>query len=773
MSWVEATLWWYSVLLALTIGWAPWVRLLCDRLPDRGATIVRPLALLATVYPAWVLSSTGWVPFSAPLLWATSAIGAVTGWGVLIAARRLDRAWLGSLLAAELLSLVAFAGYVWLRGYTPEILHTEKPMDAAFLMSSSITTTMPPPDPWFAGAPINYYYLGYLIQGSLARLADVPGTTGFNLALATTFSAAITAAAGVGWNVVRGWYSRRMALTAAVLAATLVMLVGNLYAVLQFGQTPEETLAAGWWDKTFGVGWRASRIVCDTVRVRNDCDSPYETINEFPSFSFILGDLHPHVLALPFVLSALGLALNLLLRRRAMPERLGNGDWLLIGVTGGTTGSLYALNSWDFPTYLLITAIAVWWGTDGRWRPVAALVAAAIAAWLPFYGNFVTPIGSGVEFLPAPIQSLPVLPRLFGIIGLHTGERTSIGEFLTIFGLPYALGLWLLGSWWLRARFGVQRQMVPRWAAVSAVVTTILAIVLAAPLIVVCGVPLIVALTLLGGRPPLTARTISAALFALGLALVLGTEFVYIQDVFQSRMNTLFKFYYQVWTLLAVAGATAVVVVWHEARPRVPFRPLLLGLTTVGIGAGLVYPVLSARQWTGDFDEWSGLDGIAYLAQYSTDELAAIRWLQANASPDDILLEAAGCSYQVNGAIPLNRAAAFSGVPTVIGWGWHERQWRLGSPEELEEIPRRAVDVAEIFANPSGELADRYGVTLLYVGRYEREDWRQICDVAGPYPEVSEPGYPGPGWEPAFEQGEVTIYRRLSGEASASSSARR
>jgi uncharacterized membrane protein len=191
-------------------------------------------------------------------------------------------------------------------------------------------------------------------------------------------------------------------------------------------------------------------------------------------------------------------------------------------------------------------------------------------------------------------------------------------------------------------------------------------------------------------------------------------------------------------------------------------RPLLFGLTVVGIAAGLVYPMLSARAWTGDFTEWAGLDGIAYVGEHSADELAAIRWLQEQAGPGDVILEAAGCSYQVNGAIPLNRASAFSGVPTVIGWRGHEEQWRIGSPTMLEEIPRRAADVAASFANPADPLLDDYGVTLIYVGRYERGDWRHICDVAGPYAGVEQPGFPGPDWDVAFNQGEVTIYRRTS-----------
>ena len=142
----------------------------------------------------------------------------------------LDRAWLRELLAAEAASFVLFAAYVWLRGYTPQILGTEKPMDVAFLASSARTTTIPPPDPWFAGEPINYYYLGYLIHGAIGRVSSVPAEIGFNLALATTFSITVVAAFGVAWNVIRPGFGGRAALAAGAFAAFLLAVAGNLYA---------------------------------------------------------------------------------------------------------------------------------------------------------------------------------------------------------------------------------------------------------------------------------------------------------------------------------------------------------------------------------------------------------------------------------------------------------------------------------------------------------------------------------------------------------------
>ncbi|MDP9364116.1 MAG: DUF2298 domain-containing protein, partial [Chloroflexota bacterium] len=353
MSWLEASLRWYAVSLLLTVGWAPLVRMLCPRLADGGAFVTRPLALLGLVYPAWLLAALGLLPYATGGLWVTLLIGSVVAW--LAAWRRglVDRRWLGALAAAEALFLAAFASYVWLRGFTPEILNTEKPMDAAFLSSAARTSAIPPPDPWFAGEPINYYYLGYLLHGALARLSGIVATTAFNLALATTFAMTLTAAAGLGFDAARPRLSRRRALTAGGLAAALLVLVGNLHAAVRLVRAPAETLAADWWG---GIGWGASRIVCDGPRVADDCPVVdgriVETINEFPFFSFLLGDLHPHVMALPFTLVVLALALNVALGHRDDSPTAGPAACIAALVLGAVAGSLYALNSWDMPTYL-------------------------------------------------------------------------------------------------------------------------------------------------------------------------------------------------------------------------------------------------------------------------------------------------------------------------------------------------------------------------------------------------------------------------------------
>ena len=138
--------------------------------------------------------------------------------------------------------------------------------------------------------------------------------------------------------------------------------------------------------------------------------------------------------------------------------------------------------------------------------------------------------------------------------------------------------------------------------------------------------PLALALVCLRRTPQWTAREFGLVLFVFAWALSIGVEFLYVRDAFDDRMNTLFKFYYQAWTLYAIAAAISLAVLWQAAR--IPWqRAILAAATTASILAGLSYPVVASYQWTEGFAAWQGLDGLAYGEEISPDEVAAIRWL--------------------------------------------------------------------------------------------------------------------------------------------------
>ncbi len=430
-------------------------------------------------------------------------------------------AWLRShgrlVLSVELLFAGALALWSLLRAYSPELTTAggEKFMEIMYLNSIGRSDFFPPHDAWLSGYAISYYYFGYVMMATLTRLSGLPAHLTFNVGLASLFALTCTGAFGLVYNLVarhaygqrpvgslgptsgdiesegvsssekrtKGQKTRQVSSKPAsaigwgFLGAVLVAVLGNLEGFLEVLYSarllpqgfwrwldivdinqPFDPAAAssllptrsGWW------WWRASRVIHDLDPLGNSM--PVQPIDEFPGFSFLLGDMHAHVLALPFVLLALGLALWALLEgleggEAAVPDE----KWwaplrrmpLLVPLA---LGGLVFLNTWDFPIYWLIFVAAY---ALGRWVPYGgwsrrfvrdvALTAAGVALlgfllYLPFYLGFQSQAGG-------------LLPTLY--VG------TRFRQYFVMFGpFPVAIaGLLVVlarraGRGWLRSWLG-------------------------------------------------------------------------------------------------------------------------------------------------------------------------------------------------------------------------------------------------------------------------------------------------------------------------------
>ena len=249
-------------LLALElIGWAlyPLLYLVTPGLRDRGLTVAKPFALLLLVYPAWFVAALGPSAFTVVALATTLAVGAAIGWGLALAQGGvlpfLHASWRYA-VAAEALFIAAFLGYAWLRGYTPHIAGTEKPMELGFLTAATRQTTMPPGDPWLSGHTINYYYFGFVIVAALAKLTGTTAAVAFNLGLATLFAATLTGGTGLTANLI-GRAPRPRALGAGLIGGYLLALAGNLYAARDILDRKREAIDAWWWASR--CAWRSPR----------------------------------------------------------------------------------------------------------------------------------------------------------------------------------------------------------------------------------------------------------------------------------------------------------------------------------------------------------------------------------------------------------------------------------------------------------------------------------------------------------------------------------
>ncbi|HEX5165732.1 MAG TPA: DUF2298 domain-containing protein, partial [Thermomicrobiales bacterium] len=580
----------------------------------------------------------------------------------------------------------------------------------------------------------------------IVKLSTIPTATGFNLALATLFASGATVAAAAGVTLLRALGSgRRLVIVGAALSVVLLLLGANLETARRMIDDPGATIDAGWWD---GVGWQASRIIYD-----NDVNEPgdeKQTINEFPAFSYVLGDLHPHVLTYPLLAAVLVLALSLALFREPEP-------WTRLAAFGALVGLLYASNSWDAPAGMLLVAGGLALKHRYLWRPIVRdlLIVAGGALLMagPFMLEFSAPVGVPNASVPAWLADLPVVGRAFDTFAIVSWRPSSVRELLIVHGawLAAFAGLAAIELVRDRALLMIFRRRPQIWLAVA-----ILAFGVAmawAPAVLLLGVPLALALWFAAHSDRQPARVL-AGLFAAGFVLALIPEFVYIQDVFNDRMNTVFKLFYQAWLLLSIASAATIVYVATQI-PRAYRVPAFAALGLLVL-LTLPYTPLSAQDWTNDFATRYGLNGSAYLSRSAPGDLAAIDWIAESSEPGDTIVEQPGCSYINAAGAPLSRISAFSGVPTILGWHGHESQWRRGEYAAIRDI----LDLRAAQANAiiDGTVtADETDARFVILGRQEIQGTTD-CNLTRQRTGDPVATLRAAGWEIAFVSEQTTIF---------------
>ena len=204
----------------------------------------------------------------------------------------------------------------------------------------------------------------------------------------------------------------------------------------------------------------------------------------------------------------------------------------------------------------------------------------------------------------------------------------------------------------------------------------------------------------------------------LGCALVIFPEYFYLRDQFGWRMNTIFKFYFQVWILWGLLAAYASAWLWQGLKSRLAVIPRVVW--SLMVISGLIYITFGVLTRTQNFKPptWS-LNGADYVARYQTADYQAILWLKQ--APDGVVAEAVGGSYS-----DYARVATLSGLPNVIGWPGHESQWRGG----MAEAGNREQEIELIYTVPDWETAreiiDRYNIRYIFIGSLEYGKYRVL-----------------------------------------------
>jgi len=764
---------WLLAIEILGILAFPLCFVLFRRLPDRGITLAKPLALVLFSYVLWVAGLTHLVPNTRLTVIVILILGAGISAVVLrIWADRvkafLREEW-RTLVVAEVLFLAFFFLWLGIVSEIPAINHTEKPMDFGFMNAVLQSRFFPPEDPWLSGQSISYYYFGHFIMAFMAKLTAIPSSVGYNLAVSMVPALLAIGSFGLLYNLIRlSGGSIKSAIGFGLGAPALIILIGNLEGALEFihlqgwggdgfwewvGIKGLEGGAAGtggfpdqswWW-------WRASRVI-DTLA---DGQSLDYTITEFPAFSFVLGDLHPHVMSLPFLILGLSLGLNMF----RSEDQFGLG-WLRrhpleAAAVALFVGAVAFINIWDLPmiagVLLVLVVVKCYGDATGDvqlavLRSVAVLVPILVLGILMFLPFYQTLGGQASGILP--LQDVSTRPFLFfvtmGLFSVMTlsfvlrqlpGLAWPSREDARMAGLVVAITLAPLVVW---AVIVLTLKLASEGVggALSEIGGRMILVLPALAIVAVAGFSAAQRFRL--GREPVAAFAL--VLVAVGFYLLAGAELFYVIDSFGGafrRMNTVFKVYYQAWFLLGLAGVYGIYY-WRAHLPGPsPAATAPGGLRRTGIRwgtfswggvvalliiASAYYPVGAVLDRTGVLRQGHSLsnntlDGLAFVREQDPGEYAAIQWLRDEA-PWGRIVEAVGDDYSDYG-----RISASTGLPTLLGWKGHELQWR-GSSKPFEG---REEAVALIYQSGDRrevrQLLEEYGVRYVYFGRRERNDY--------------------------------------------------
>ncbi|HET9199621.1 MAG TPA: DUF2298 domain-containing protein [Dehalococcoidia bacterium] len=781
------TLLWWAVVQLLGIICFPLAFVLFRRLPDGGYAFSKIVGLLLVGYCYWLVLSFDLLPnerWSIVLLVGLVALASLAAaWRSLVPLRELITARWKFFLTVDVVFLAAIGTAAFLRAYVPEIEGTEKPMDFAFLNAVVRADSFPPEDPWLAGHGISYYYFGHLIVGMLTIVTGVEPAIGYNLGLALIGALAVVAAFGLLWNLLTLAGRTRLAYFGAVGAVVFLLVLANweglfellavhnampgwLYDFLDIDGLDGPKESGSWYPDEFWFWWRASRIVSGW------------TIREFPFFSFLLGDLHAHVLALPFLVSAIGLALNLFQSRTVLFWRTWVMEPGVFVLAALLVGSLIFLNAWDFPTAAFLLAVAaiaanVRSGVDPLRAAVAAmgfllpLFAVALVLYTPFLESF----GSAAKFVaPVMVTNSPSYVGEQDMASDPVHLLLAWGPVLWLTGLfvsacliratPRSLRLW---PWALTPLVVV----VPAWtgAVLYDSGASGLAEEVADRGVAWISFALLAGLLVAAGAAALSRLEESVAdeinpLFALGLAwigllLVLGSELFYVEEFAAARLNTVFKLSFQAWVFLAAANAFGLCYLWASrdqlelplrwprvTRSAAPAFRSLAAVSVLFIAAALVYPAIATANRTEGLTRHQTLDGLEYVERLKPDEYAAVEWLRENVSGNPVIVEAPGPDWGENARISWR-----TGLPTVIGWPSHEFIWRgTWEPQEGREQDVNSIYISDDQQRVK-ELIAKYDIRYIVVGPPEQALYG--IDVMTKFESIGSP---------AAAFGTVTIY---------------
>ncbi len=724
--------WWFAILIIGT-GFLPLTFLLFKSFFDKGYIFSKLLSLCIISYAILILGILHILPFTQTYAWVVFIL--LSGLIFILTPKKKNFFLLIKqnfliFFLEELLFLGALYFWAYIHSYNPEIHGLEKYMDYGFINSILRSEYFPPKDMWLTPLFINYYYFGHLATAVLTKLSALPSNITFNLMLSTIFAFCFSQTFSLGANLynfmkIDEKISRIKRIIAGLMTALLTTFAGNLHVLYGFFKPYENEKPVPIWELQF-----MPNTFPNSYWYPNATRFIYNTIHEFPIYSWVVADLHGHVLDIPFVLLTVAILLSIFMSkpetRNPKPETNSNfkkskfkmfsdfdirySNLLLVGFL---LAIMYMTNAWDGGIYLLLTLLVLLATCYKKLKTFflsSGVVCLSLFAFSLPYNYFFKPFASGIGILCAP------------------EFLTKIGKFGPFLFEP---NYCQHSPWW---------QLIILYGFFYFFVISFVVFALRA-------------------KKLLQSDIFVFLLIILSTFLIILPEFIYLKDIYPAhyRANTMFKLVFQSFIMLSIASGYIIVRIISSVRRKALSAPkkilticyLLLAICLTSLV--MTYPYLAINSYYGldQKDERGrpkrpiGLDGTLYLKQTYPDDFKAIEWLNKNVSNQPVILEAQGDSYT-----DYARVSANTGLPTVLGWTVHEWLWRgaydVPSPR-IEEV-KTLYETTDI--QTAKRLIEKYKISYIFIGTLEYQK----------YPSLSEPKFQQLG-DIAYQNQSTKIYK--------------
>jgi len=621
-----------------------------------------------------------------------------------------------------------------IRYFNPDIIDTEKIMELMILTSVMDMKSIIPNDLWYHNEGIKYYYFGYFVFSSVPKMLSFNSNVAYNFILPAVISYSslvlihFTQLLFKQLNVKKNFilfflFSFIFIFFLSPIASFIEFMshlsIGNnaFYKFIDINGIDKLPDIKLFWPDDHWWWFSISRIISYN---RSDFIFSDYTINEFPAFSMILGDIHPHILAIPFVLLSIYLIIFIFNNAYKYKEfhymsifqlaiiflfTILINPWYLIPILW-----LFLLNLLFYEYYIGVKPRVFIKSIIQKCLPLL-LTGIVVILFLNPSDQLKFPFISFVKVSSQLVHLIIYWSLIFSPILLFS--------IIKIFKNGFSKNQFLQNCF-VFLFFSIVLTLVSMRVFNAELFVNYVLVLIAFSLII----PILIIFTKqLYDKNNYLDLTIIISVLS-GVLVVYGSEFIFIVDSFNNRMNTIFKFYFFVYLLISIFSVYFLYRIYLSLSKKIFIIFITIFLIFIVPSFWWTISALNSR-----FEEQKGVRGLDGLSYLIDDEKELISFIKKNTQTEDIILETVGRAYSKTNFIP-----ASTGRATVLGWPNHEIQWR-GSANIINDLKYK-IDLFYQDPNNNMDLIKEYNIKYvilskndILINKYDENEFIKSFDL--------------------------------------------